>query len=99
MRSPTRASDYTLHERMMVVMWLLAIALAVAVAEAIGRVWARMGASGGPWGTALSRLRRDGAGMLALRFLLFVVAVALFAHWLAPFDPNEQLDIIALASR
>jgi peptide/nickel transport system permease protein len=79
--------------------WLLAIALAAVVAAAVGRTWARMGASGGPWGAALGRLRRDTAGMLALRFLLFVAAVAVFARWLAPFEPNQQLDIIALASR
>ena len=84
---------------MMLVLWLLAIALAVAVATAIGRLWTRMGAGGGPWGTAFARLGRDKAGMLALRFLLFIAAVAIFARWLAPFDPNRQLDIIALASR
>jgi peptide/nickel transport system permease protein len=83
---------------MTLVLWLLAIALAAAVAEAIGRVWSRMGASGGPWGTALSRLRRDAAGMWALRFLLFVAAVALLAHWLAP-CPDCQHNIITLASR
>ena len=79
-------------------LWLLAIALALAIAAAVGRVWARMGASGGPWGLAFSRLRRDRAGMLALRFLIFVAVVALFARWLAPFRPNDQLDIINLAS-
>ena len=83
---------------MTLVLWLLAIALAAAVAAAIGRGWSRMGASGGPWGTALSRLRRDAAGMWALRFILFVAAVALFAHWLAP-CPDCQHDIIALAAR
>jgi peptide/nickel transport system permease protein len=83
---------------MTLVLWLLAIALAAAVAAAIGRGWSRMGAGGGPWGTALSRLRRDAAGMWALRFLLFVATVALLAHWLAP-CPDCQDDIIALASR
>jgi peptide/nickel transport system permease protein len=80
---------------MMLVRW----ALAIAVAAAVGRLWARTGASGGPWGTALARLRRNRAGTAALHFLLFVAAVALFARWLAPFNPNEQLDIIGLASR
>ena len=84
---------------MRLVLWLLAIALAVVVGTAVGRLWSRMGATGGPWGTAFNRLRRDRAGMLALRFLIFVAAVALFARWLAPFDPNIQLDIINLASR
>ncbi len=84
---------------MTVVLWLVAIALAAAVAAAVGRVWARLGAGGGPWGTALSRLQRNAGGMVALRFLIFVASVAIFARWLAPFDPNVQLDIIALASR
>ena len=80
-------------------MWLLAIALALAAAAAVGRWWRRMGAGGGPWGTAFARLGRDRAGMIALRFLLFIAAVAVFARWLALFDPNCQLDIVALASR
>ena len=84
---------------MTLVKWLLAVAVAAAIAAAVGRLWARMGVGGGPWGAALSRLRRDAAGMLALRFLVFIAAVALFAGWLAPFDPNHQLDIIGLASR
>jgi peptide/nickel transport system permease protein len=79
-------------------LWLLTIALAVAVAAAVGRVWASMGATGGPWGLAFSRLRRNRAGMLAVRFLIFVAVVAVFARWLAPFPPNDQLDIIKLAS-
>jgi peptide/nickel transport system permease protein len=84
---------------MMAVKWLLAIVVAAGIADAIARMWERLGASGGPWGAALNRLRRDAAGMLALRFLIFVAAVALFARWLAPFDPNRQLDIIELAAR
>jgi len=79
------------------VRWLLALALAAALATVLGRTLARAGGSGGPWGTAFGRVRRDGAGMLALRFLIFVAAVALFAHWLAPDDPN-RIDL-ALASR
>jgi peptide/nickel transport system permease protein len=84
---------------MRLLLWLLAIALAAAVAAAIGKMWTHMGATGRPWGLAFSRLRRDRAGMLALGFLIFVAAVAVFAGWLAPFPPNEQLDIIGLASR
>ena len=82
---------------MIVVRWLLALALAAGVAAAVGRTLARAGRGGGPWGAAFGRVRRDGAGMLALRFLIFVAAVALFAHWLAPYDPN-RIDL-ALASR
>jgi peptide/nickel transport system permease protein len=84
---------------MMVAKWLVAVALSAALTAAVTRLWARMGDSGGPWATALNRLRRDSSGMIALSFLVFVAAVALFAPWLAPFDPNEQLDIIALASK
>lgn len=84
---------------MTAVKWLLALAIAAGTAAVIARMWGRLGASGGPWGAALDRLRRDKAGMLALRFLIFVAAVALLARWLAPFDPNRQLDIIELASR
>jgi peptide/nickel transport system permease protein len=83
---------------MTLLLWLLAIAMAVGAAAGVARVWARMGASGGPWGAAFDRLRRDTAGMMALRFLIFVAGVALFAPWLAPFDPNRHLDIINLAS-
>jgi peptide/nickel transport system permease protein len=84
---------------MTAVKWLLAIAIAAGTAAVIARMWGRLGANGGPWGAALDRLRRDKAGMLALRFLIFVAAVALLARWLAPFDPDRHLDIIALASR
>jgi peptide/nickel transport system permease protein len=84
---------------MITVRWVLAMAIAVALAAVIARRWERAGVSGGPWGAALARLRRDTAGMLALRFLIFVAAVALFADWLAPYAPNIQPDIIGLASR
>jgi ABC-type dipeptide/oligopeptide/nickel transport system permease subunit len=99
MRSLIRDCATLPNERMTVVMWLLAIALAVVVAAAVRRSWKRMGAGGGPWGAAFARLGRDRAGMVALRFLIFIATVAIFARWLAPFDPNCQLDIIALASR
>ena len=79
--------------------WLLAVAIAVSIAAVLARAWRNLGASGGPWGAALSRLRRDPPGMLALRFLIFVVVIAALADWLAPFDPNHQIDIIELASR
>jgi peptide/nickel transport system permease protein len=84
---------------MMAIKWVLTIAIAVGIAAALARLWGYLGASGGPWGAPLNRLRRDAGGMFALRFLIFVASVALFARWLAPFDPNRQLDIIALAAR
>jgi peptide/nickel transport system permease protein len=83
---------------MIVVKWVLAIVIAAGIGTVIARVWGRLGANGGPWGAALDRLRRDAAGMIALRFLIFVMAVALLAHWLAPFDPNRPIDIITHAS-
>lgn len=78
--------------------WLIAVALAALFASLIARTWERIGARGGPWSVALSRLRRDPSGMLALRFLIFVGIVALFADVLAP-CPDCQIDIITHASR
>jgi peptide/nickel transport system permease protein len=79
--------------------WLVALALAVALSAVVAHSWRRVGESGGPWGAAFARLRRDRGGMMALRFLLFLSLVALLAHWLAPHDPNDQLDIVTLASK
>lgn len=84
---------------MTVLSWLVAVGLATALSVLITRAWGRMGESGGPWGSALARLRRDRGGMFALRFLLFLSLVAVLAHWLAPYDPTCQIDIIALDSR
>ena len=83
----------------MLAKWLLAVVIAASIAEVLARAWRNLGASGGPWGATLSRLRRDPSGMLALRFLIFVAVIAALADWLAPFDPNYQIDIIELASR
>ena len=84
---------------MTIVSWLVALALAVALSTLIANAWRHMGKTGGPWGAAFARLRRDRDGMWALRFLLFLSLVALLAHWLAPYDPTHQLDIIALDSQ
>ena len=83
---------------MLAMKWLLAVVIAAGTAAAIARAWGRLGASGGPWGAALSRLRRDTAGMLALCFLIFITIVALFADGLAPFPPDIPPDLIGLAS-
>jgi peptide/nickel transport system permease protein len=83
---------------MLTVKWLLALVISVATAAAIGRGWGSLGAGGGPWGAALNRLRRDTAGMLALCFLIFIAILAVFADGLAPFPPDDQLDLIGLAS-
>ena len=84
---------------MTVLSWLVAVGLATVLTSLITRAWRRMGEAGGPWGAALARLRRNRGGMIALRFLLFISLIALFAHWLAPYDPTYQIDIIALDSR
>lgn len=84
---------------MIIVWWVGALALATALAALIAHSWRRMGESGGPWGAALARLRRDRGGMLALRFLLFLALVALLAHRLAPYHPDVPRDITALASK
>lgn len=84
---------------MIFVWWVGALALATALSALVAHSWRRMGESGGPWGAALARLRRDRGGMLALRFLLFLALVALLAQRLAPYAPDKQIDIIALASK
>ncbi len=49
------------------------------------------------WGaTPFGALWRDGAARAAFCLLIALVLVAIFAPWLAPYDPNAQLDIIAL---
>ena len=78
--------------------WLLALILAAGIAAVVARAWRNVGTSGGPWSAALGRLRHDRAGMLALRFLIFVAVIAALADWLAPW-PNRQIDLIELASR
>jgi peptide/nickel transport system permease protein len=72
--------------------WLLAVVLAASIAAVLARAWRNLGTSGGPWGAALSRLRRDPPAILALRFLIFVVVIAALADWLAP-CPDCQPNI------
>jgi peptide/nickel transport system permease protein len=79
--------------------WLFAVAVAIALSAFVARSWSRAGVSGGPWGAALARLRRDRGGMMAFRLLLFLALMALLAHRLAPYDPIEQPDPVGLASR
>jgi peptide/nickel transport system permease protein len=78
--------------------WLLAVIIAAGIAAVVARAWRNVGASGGPWGAALGRLRDDRVGMLALRFLIFVAVIAVLADWLAP-CPNCQPNIIEQASQ
>jgi peptide/nickel transport system permease protein len=43
-----------------------------------------------------ARLARDGRARLAAAVLLVIIVAAVFAPWLAPFDPTAQLDIVRL---
>ncbi|MGQ0713473.1 MAG: ABC transporter permease [Gemmatimonadaceae bacterium] len=84
---------------MLVLAWLAAAGLAVAFLAIIAHGWRRGGDTGGPWSAAFARLGRNSGGIVALRFLLVLALVALLASWLAPYDPDCQIDIIALDSR
>src|SRR5262245_108354 len=44
-----------------------------------------------PWMRTMSLLRESPVGMVGLFLVLFWVFVAVFAPWLAPFDPNQNL--------
>lgn len=57
------------------------------------------GAAPGFLARAAGRLRGDPAGVLAAGFLLVVVAAALLAPWISPYDPARQFDIVALRSQ
>ena len=46
-------------------------------------------ASGGLWHDALARLKRNKPALAGIFFIILFVTVALFAPWLAPFDPNK----------
>jgi peptide/nickel transport system permease protein len=49
----------------------------------------RMPSPAGPWRRALRRLRRRRGAIVGLVVVLVFVAIAVFAPWLAPFDPIE----------
>lgn len=44
---------------------------------------------------AARHLRRDPAGLAAAGFLAVLVLAAVLAPWIAPFDPNQQFDLLA----
>ena len=59
--------------------------------DAAGGVFSGDESGGGRWGEAFRRLRRNPVAILGAVLVLLFVLVALFAPWLAPHDPNEQL--------
>jgi ABC-type dipeptide/oligopeptide/nickel transport system permease subunit len=79
--------------------WLAVVVGAGIIGRLIARIWAHGDTTAGPWRSAFSRLRNDRAGMIALYFLVFMYMVAVFAPWLAPFPPDEQLDTLGLQAQ
>jgi peptide/nickel transport system permease protein len=53
----------------------------------------------GFWARAARQLRSDPAAIVATAFLVALVAVALLAPVIAPYDPTAALDIVALKTR
>jgi len=53
--------------------------------------------SGGLWHEALHRLRRSPAAIVGLVMIAILVALALFAPWIAPYSPTDQ-NLEAIAS-
>ncbi len=51
----------------------------------------------GPWRAALQRISRNSVAMIGLAVLASLALVALFAPLVAPYAPNAQPDIVALA--
>jgi peptide/nickel transport system permease protein len=79
--------------------WLVAAALTAALCALVSRRSVRADDRQGPWRLAVTRFRRNRGAMLALYVVLALVVVATLAPWLAPYDPTEQPDLVALKSR
>lgn len=58
-----------------------------------------MSVTTGAWRLAWGRLLGDRRAILALAVLGIAVVVALGAHWLAPYNPSAQPDIVGLRSQ
>ncbi len=52
--------------------------------------------AGAPWRAMAHRFRREQGAMVGLVVLTAVVATATIAPFIVPYDPNAQLDIVAL---
>ena len=59
--------------------------------DAAGGVFSGDESGGGRWSEAFRRLRRNPVAILGAVLVLLFVLVAIFAPWLAPHDPQEQL--------
>ena len=79
--------------------WLLAAAVIAALAFPLVRPPSDTPGSAGPWRMALHRFRRNRGARIALAAIVAFYVVAALAPLLAPYPPNAQLDMIALASR
>ncbi|MFL5563029.1 MAG: ABC transporter permease [Gemmatimonadaceae bacterium] len=66
-------------------------------AAPLGAVDVRPSADAGPWRTAVRRIRRNRVAMAALFLLAVFILAAVLAPWIAPYAPDAQLDIVALA--
>ena len=51
-----------------------------------------------PWARGWRRLRRRKGAMAALFVVVFLIAVALLAPWIAPYDPNDQDAVASLGA-
>ncbi|MDQ1197559.1 ABC transporter permease [Agrobacterium sp. SORGH_AS 787] len=60
-----------------------------AIAEASAVPVAKIAKSPGFWSGVLTRLRRDPVAMVALGILLLLILMAIFAPYLAPYDPAK----------
>ena len=56
-------------------------------------------AADGPWRLAARRLASDRGALAALLGLVTLAMISVLAPWLVPYDPDAQLDIVALKSQ
>jgi peptide/nickel transport system permease protein len=75
--------------------WIGCLALALLLWWAVISAGAGADARTAPWRIALARLRRNRAGAFALALIIALALMTLFAPWLAPYSPIEQLGLAA----
>jgi peptide/nickel transport system permease protein len=81
------------------VAWLLAATLIAVLVFPVVRAPSADSRSAGPWRMALFRFRRNRGARLAVAAIIAFYVIAALAPALAPYGPNDQLDMIALASQ